>query len=339
MSEATIYDVARLAGVSKTTVSRVIAGSDAVVEKTRKKVEEAMIELQYTPSMAAQVLSAGKSNVVGVIVPDSSEYFFSQMLKGIYLEMEKNHMVVIQLNSYHDPERESNALQTIAHYRVRGLIMTPVQENYSNQQIKKRLDESMRLLSAPVVFVDRSIEDKAVDRVLFDNYRGGYLAAEKMVADNIAKIGMLVVDTDLQLGKDRYDGFIDGLKAHGLEPEPDCVFTAQGQIAIEEVARISNILLDKLAPGGAVYLSNGFLSKIFLREVLNRGLVLGEDIRCAAFDRIELLETFTKLPFHYIERSEAEMGRLAAQMLMERIQGLSIPDRKCIIPAKGYDNL
>lgn len=339
MSEATIYDVARLAGVSKSTVSRVIAGSDAVVEKTRKKVEKAMMELQYTPSMAAQTLSVGKSNVIGVIVPDSSEYFFSQLLKGIFLEMEKHNMVVIQLNSYHDPERESHALQTIAHYRVRGLIITPAQEKYCNAQIKKQLDESMRLLSAPIVFVDRSIEDKPKDRVLFDNYQGGYLAAERIAAEKITKIGMLVVDTDLQLGKDRYEGFLDGLKAHGMTPEPDCVFTARGQISVEEVARISNVLLDKLTPGGVVYLSNGFLSKIFLREVLNRGLVLGQDIMCTAFDRIELLETFTKLPFCYIDRSEADMGRIAAQMLMERIEGLSIPDRCCIIPAKLYENV
>lgn len=338
MEEATIFDVARVAGVSKTTVSRVINNSDAVTEKTREKVKKVMAELKYTPSAAARTLSLKRSNVIGVIFPDSSEYFFGQMLKGIIKEADKHSMVVVQCNSYHDQKLEAHALEMIAQQRVRGLVITPVCDYYNKREPNPGLKNALMTLNVPVVFVDRSIRSLAKDSVLFDNYRGGFLAAEKFAANGIKKIGAIVADKNLRLGDDRLRGFMDGLSKYHLTVDPECLFSSNGPIDSEEVSRLSRILLDRLAPGGGIFLSNGFLSKFFLREVFARNLVLGKEIHCIAFDRIELLDTFTNLSFSYIDRSEEEMGKYAAQMLLERINGMDCPVRKYIIPAKIHVN-
>jgi len=339
MAEATIFDVARLAGVSKSTVSRVINGSQAVTDETREKIEKAMEELRYTPSAAARTLSSKQTNVIGVIFPDSSEYFFGQLLKGIIQEADAHSMVVMQCNSYHDPEKEGRALKMLAQQRIRGLIITPTLEKYENPEYRQQVVDMLKSFNVPIVFVDRCIIGLAKDGVMFDNYQGGFLAGKTIAAARPKNVGAIVVDTALTLGRDRLRGFKDGLAVCGAEADQGNIFTSKSQMSEEEILHVSRKLLDKLVPGGAVFMSNGFVSKIFLREVNGRKLKLGEDIHCVAFDRIELLETYTDLAFQYIDRSEREMGRCAAKMLLQRIAGEAGPEKQYVISAKLHNNI
>jgi LacI family transcriptional regulator, sucrose operon repressor len=165
-----IRDVAKKAGVSVTTVSRVINNKGYISNETRKKVEKAMKEINYTPNPIARALQRGESSIIGVIVPDSNHPFFSELIKFIEIYANEQNYKVMICNSLENPEIEAQYINMLLQNRVDGIIMCS--ETIGIKEYKE--------INLPIVSFDRVISDN-FPYVGSDNFRGGELATEHLI--------------------------------------------------------------------------------------------------------------------------------------------------------------
>lgn len=332
MAKKTIFDIAKEANVSTATVSRVINGNGSVKEKTKKKVMAIIDKYGFVPSTAARALSNRQSNAIGVLIPNPSEYFFSRILDGISSITDKNDYILIFCNTENSPNKELAAIQMLANQQVAGLIITPsMDDDYNNKN--SALVAELKELDIPVVFVDRSLDKSIGDAVLFNNYQGAHMATNKLIETCGNKIAAIIPDQKLQLGVQRFLGYCDALSQHNIHYHKKYTILNDYPLSIEEAYQISKNFLGDLPKGSGVFLSNGTVSKGFLKALWETPLKLGEDIVCVAFDKLELFD-YMKLDFCYIDRSEFEMGQLATQMLFERIGNHISFNREYFISAK-----
>ncbi|MDO4275803.1 MAG: LacI family DNA-binding transcriptional regulator [Eubacteriales bacterium] len=332
MSNVTIVDIAKEANVSIATVSRVLNNNGRVSDKTKKRILDIIKKRGYVPSVAARALSSQHSRAIGVLIPNPTAYFFSRILDGVSSVADKNNYVLIFCNTENSPAKELNAIQMLANQHVAGLIITPAIDQ-EHQSENTALLEALEELRIPVVFVDRKLNNAAGDAVLFNNYQGAFIATEALIQSGCKNIGAIIPDQKLQLGIQRYRGYSDAIAQHHPSNPSDYTLTVDYSLSINDAYQLSKKLLKKLPKGSGVLLSNGTVSKGFLKALWETPLILGEDIVCVGFDKLELLD-YMKINFNYVDRSEIEMGQLAAEMLLERINNDLFISREYIIPAK-----
>ena len=171
--EANIYEIAREAGVSIATVSRVINHSNAVSEKSYRRVMDAVRKFNYVPNSTARSLSTSTSTSIGVVIPDINNPFFSLLLEGITRVADERGYHVLLFNTAENTDREHQVLQTMREHRLRGIIITPVSEQ--DPDTMKRL-HNFETLGIPVVLLDREVDSQFFDRVVTDDERGVYAA-------------------------------------------------------------------------------------------------------------------------------------------------------------------
>lgn len=204
---AGIKDVAKKAGVSVTTVSRVMNNRGYIGEETRKKVEEAIKALDYSPNQIARSLLSNQSHLIGLIVPEIRHPFFSEMMHWVeYYASLKNYKIII-CNSVNDKEKEQGYLQMLKEHRADGVIMcshTLDTEVYQN-------------LTIPIVSFDRIISTK-IPYVASDNYHGGEIATHHLIEQGCKKLLHISGPLDFEmLSNRRFDAFQMTANRHDIE--------------------------------------------------------------------------------------------------------------------------
>ena len=187
MKEVTISDIAKKAGVAKSTVSRVINEKGYVKEATRVKIEKIMQELSYTPSATARSLSMQKSSVVGVIFPEMDNPFFAKIIQSINVVLSQNELTMMLYFTANKVEEDIKALNTIRHQRVCGLIYTPAIE-YENEDKKETIMQVLSGIGTPVVLLDRTIPETPYDGVYSNNFEGAYSASSLPMARQASSV-------------------------------------------------------------------------------------------------------------------------------------------------------
>lgn len=329
MNNVTINDIAKKAGVAKSTVSRVINGGVNVSEETRKLVQQVIDETKYQPSAVARGLSTNESNVIGVIVPDSASLFWGQVLEGISEVAEKNDFTVLFCNMDNNPQRELQALQRMRGQRVGGLLITP-SVSYESPKERRTFLQALDALDCPVVFIDRALKNSRWDGVYFDNYNGAYIATEALTQKGCTRIGAIISDNALELGHQRREGFLQALQDAGLMVQEECTYYSDYKISLLDSYHIARQWIKEKTLPQAIFLSNGMIANGFFKAMLEYGLLPGRDIICMGFDYVEVLDILN-LDYSYLDRDAANMGRIAAKMLFEQSDS---GRREHIIPAK-----
>ncbi|WP_434362744.1 substrate-binding domain-containing protein [Parasalinivibrio latis] len=207
---ATIKDVARIAGVSVATVSRVINKSPKASRASIASVEAAMAEVGYRPNAAARALVSQSSNIIGVTVADVSDPFFGQMVKSIddCVRPMGKHLLIG--NGYHDAKNEKEAIELLINNRVDGLVVHA--KGLSDEQLIAFAKEQPAM-----VLINRRIDAISSRCVSLDNYRGAYLATEHLIKNGHTKIGYICSDHDIEDSRSRCQGYRDAMKANNLE--------------------------------------------------------------------------------------------------------------------------
>lgn len=329
MSNVTINDIAKRAGVAKSTVSRVLNGGVNVSEETRSLIQKTIDEMNYRPSAVARGLSTNASNVIGVIVPDSASLFWGQVLEGISEIAEKNGVTVLFCSSNNSWQRELQALQKMHGQRIEGLLITP-SVDYDTPDQRRKFLQSLDELGCPVVFIDRIIKTARWDGVYFDNYNGAYIATEALSQMGCTKIGAIISDIALQLGSQRKDGFLQALQDAELDMQESCTYFSNYKISLQDSYHLAKQWIENKTVPEAIFLSNGMIANGFFKALLEHGLLPGRDIVCMGFDYVEVLDILN-LDYSYLDRDAVNMGRIAAKMLFEQSEG---GRREHIIPAK-----
>lgn len=326
----TIREVAEIAGVSKSTVSRVLNDNGYVSESTRKKVEEVISRCNYSPSAVAVNLSKRGTNTIGVLIPEFDNTFFGEILKGITEISDQKDLSIICCDTANDVMKEDRALLILEQQRVRGLIITPARE-YSAPEDVTRLRERFNRLRIPIVVVDRHLEKIRLDGVFYENFESGYIAASELIKAGNRKLGIITGDLRLRIARDRYHGFLHAIEDAQLELNRQ--FILEGDFSVDTAYKLARQMFESGTMPEGIVTCNTFTSLAFLKAARECDVGIGKDIAVIGIDHIQVVDILG-YNFSCVTRDVHEMGRVAMRMLCDRIENETAQRTIHMIPCK-----
>ncbi|AWV34594.1 LacI family DNA-binding transcriptional regulator [Paenibacillus odorifer] len=311
----TIKDVAKIAGVSVATVSRVINESGYVNIDTRKKVEAAIKEMNYTPNEVARSLYKRKSKLIGLLLPDITNPFFPQLARGIEDRMQEQGYRIIFGNSDENEDKEMDYIQTFIQNNVIGMISStnfPESDVYSNLKI-------------PVVFLDRTSND--CPSVYADGKKGGRLAAQEIIARGSKKITVIQGPAHIKPAQDRFLGAIEVLNEMGISY--NVIETSSFSHTVAEQWAVE--LFDKYIDTDGVIASNDIVATAVIHEAHRLGKRVPQDLQIIGFDDIPLSSLLSPA-LSTIRQPAHDMGREAAGLLIKLIEQDKVEEKIIQLP-------
>ncbi|WP_285316494.1 LacI family DNA-binding transcriptional regulator [Stenotrophomonas maltophilia group sp. Smal35] len=313
-----INDVARVAGVSKSTVSRVLGGGP-VSQAVRGRVEAAIRQTGYHPNLQARRLRARHTGIIGLIVADIRNPFFTALIRAVEEVAYREGLRVTLCNTDEDPEREALYLQLMHEERISGLIFAPTRTTVG------RLERLA--LDYPTVLVDRAAPGGSIDSVVLDNPAAMAGLVEHLVARGYSRIGGLFGSTSTTAAE-RRDGYLAAMRTHGLQPD----YREVEPTAEAAIATLDQWLADPSRPE-ALVASNSLLLMGALKAARSAGLAIPDALALAGFDN----ERWTELVepgITVIEQPVEEMGRAAMSLLLERLRAPELPVRRLVMTGR-----
>lgn len=316
----TIRDVARHAQVSVTTVSHVVNATRFVSEVARERVQRAIDELGYVPSALARSLKSNRTHTVGMMIPNSSNPYFAEIIRGIEDTCYGAGFNVILCNSDDDPHKQSTYVRLLSEKQVDGLIVL------SSGSDSELLD-TLRAARMPQVVVDREIDDLAADLVEVNHEAGGSLATRHLLALGHRRIACIAGPQGLSSARQRVQGYRAALADAGL-PLGDARQAATDEALVRSGDFTSAgghaAMLALLPPDDrkhwptAVFASNDLMAIGAVCAAASRGLRIPQDLSVVGFDDIALA-AYCNPPLTTIAQPKHETGELAARLLLQRI--------------------
>ncbi len=315
----TMTDVATAAGVSLKTVSRVVNGEPGVRPETATLVLDAIAELGFRRNDMARALRRGqRSRTLGLVIEDVSNPFYSAITRGVEEVARRRGMLVIAGSSDEDPERERELVQLLWERRVDGLLVVPagVDHRYLLPEVR---------LGTPTVFIDRPPGLIEADVVLLDNVGGARQAVEHLVEHGHERIAMVGDESDIFTTVERLRGYREALAWAGIAADESLVRlgahnTAAAQRAVEQ-------LLSLPKPPTAFFTGNNRITVGALRALAPRN----GSIALVGFDDLELAELLAR-PTTVAAYDAAALGRMAAELLAQRLGGDTSPAQRIVLP-------
>jgi DNA-binding LacI/PurR family transcriptional regulator len=310
-----IKDVARRAGVSSATVSRVLSNKPHVSDEVRQRILAAMEELDYQPSRVARSLRVQRSRIIGLIISDIQNPFFNTLARAVEDVAYAHQYAVFLCNSDEDIDKEKLYIELMQAERVAGVMISPTHERDTPCQ---------KLIKAgiPMVIIDRKVADLDVDTVVVDNITGAFELVSHLIGDGHSRIGAVLGTPAATTGRERYEGYEQALTAYKLPILPNLVRTG---IPKESVGyRLTHELLDLPDPPRALFTGNDLLTTGALKAIHERGLRIPDDIALGAFDELEWM-SLVQPPLTVVAQPTYDIGRTAADLLLKRIQGREDP--------------
>ncbi|WJH34676.1 LacI family DNA-binding transcriptional regulator [Paenibacillus aurantius] len=313
---ATIHDIARLAGVSSATVSRVLSNSGYPVSaKLREKILRTAKEVHYVPNLLGKQLKTNINTTIGVIVPSITNPFYSSVLLGIEETARKNNYNVLLCNSMHDPVLEETYLRTTFEKQIRGLILSSITED------KKAIQDYIRM-GQRIIAIDQKIDDAGISQVEFDYHKGGLLATRHLIANGHRRIAFVTAPLDRPSRIGIHSGYLEAMREAGLEllvKETARDHKYDGIYEFENGKALTSMLLEEEDKPTAVFACNDMTAFGVIHQLDASGFRVPDDISVIGFDGIDFGE-IVRPALTTIKQPNAEMGRLACSMLMEAMQ-------------------
>jgi Transcriptional regulators len=331
----TIKDIARLAGVSITTVSKVINRKDHdISEATKKRVLDIIHEYNYRPNALASGLITKKTGTIGLLVPDITNAFFSEVVLGVEEYAGNSGFNVILCNTNDNQEKETEYLSVLRDKRVDGIIfISTVVSNHDG--IINLADNGM-----PLVVVDRPIDNERIQVVHLDNELGGKMATRHLIDHNHRKIGCITGPLHNKSARDRYQGYVKALQEAGIPFEPQYVY--EGDYRIDGGVNGARALLEQQVT--AIFSCNDMMACGVYEVAHQLGLDIPGDLSIVGYDDIFLCDILST-PLTSVNQPAYEMGKVSASILIDMINGVpqkedrvelksSLHIRKSVAPPK-----
>lgn len=305
----TLDEVARLAGVGTTTVSRVINGGERVSAKTLNKVRQVIEELGYRPNQAARVLKGDRTKTIGLIIPSMADPFFAACAEAVQTIARANDSLLIVTTSQNDPHAVIENLNVLVSHRVDGLLIVPASER------SQALSALVGRIGVPVVAFDRPIADGAFSSVVTNGMQGAMEGTQHLIEHGCRKIACLTGESTLYTIQQRMRGYRAAMSAAGL---PATVNTSVRDYKSAEYA-IESLLAGPNRPDALFTLKNS--TTTFAFEVLQKLRIdVPKQIALLGFDDFDLAATL-RPAISVVAQPVEEIGRAAAEMLFEQMPG------------------
>jgi DNA-binding LacI/PurR family transcriptional regulator len=305
---STVQEVAKHAGVSTATVSRVLNDLPNVTPEVRARVRASMLALNFRPNRVARSLRTKGTQVIGLIISDIQNLFYVSIARGIEDVASRNGYSLFLCNTDEDPERERLYLETMHDEHVAGIILASTSETGHDLKLFD---------SIPVVALDRLIKDASCDAVLTDNVGGAKQAVQHLLSLGHRRIGIIRGQQQITTSIERQLGYEQALQEFGLAIDPDLIRYA-------DLRRISDghqqtfDLLKLPDPPTAIFSTGTIFTIGVLSAIREMGLCVPQDVALVAFDEIPWGELLNP-PLTTVPQPTYELGKTAAEMLMARL--------------------
>jgi len=308
---STIKDVALHARVSVATVSHVVNDTRFVSEATRLRVQQAIEELRYVPSALARSLKSNRTHTVGMMIPNNSNPYFAEIIRGIEDTCYAAGFNVILCNSDDEPLKQSTYVRLLSEKQVDGLIVL------SSGSDAELLD-TLRAATMPQVVVDREIDDLAADLVEVNHEAGGFLATQHLLQLGHRRIACICGPQTLSSARQRVQGYRRALHDAGLAMDDSLLRAGDFTSAGGHAAMCSLLDASSSDRPSAVFASNDLMAIGAICAAAAAGLSIPKDLSVIGFDDIALA-AYSNPPLSSIAQPKHQTGELAAQLLLQRI--------------------
>jgi LacI family transcriptional regulator len=320
---AKIRDVAEAAGVSPATVSRVLNGNVEVREDLRIRVRDAVAALGYRPNGLARSLRTRATMVLGVVISDITNPFFTAMVRGIEDVAQKTGYSVVLANSDEDLEKEQRYLEVAAAEQMAGVVLSPASSRRTDTSILEQYN-------IPLVTVDRRLSSREVDSVTINNHLAARQATEHLASQGCRRIAFVSGPSTTTTGERRLAGYRAALRSAGLDTGPDLVKRADFRVEGGYHATLE-LLSGRRQPDGLL-VSNNLMALGSLRALQEKGVNIPDDIAFASFDGISWARTL-RPTLTVVEQPTYEIGRRAAELVLARVADAEGPAQRVVLPA------
>ena len=309
MTKHTMRDVARLAGVSVATVSAVINGTAIVSDGRSKKVRDAMEALDYYPDQVARSLKVGRTDVIGMVVPDITNIFFPQVIRAVEDAARGQGYSVILCDANEDPEEERRHLNTLFSRRVDGVLIACSDPSAGYEHLMRR--------RFPIVFVDRIPRGLTHGGVSTDNVEAGFRATNHLIELGHERIAFITGQLGLSPHYGRLEGFRNAMQARGLAIREE--YLRVGDLQTETGRRLGVELLSLNPRPTAIISSNNKMLLGLMGAIVELGIPCPGGVSMVGFDDSVWTEHFAP-GLTVIAQPAHEIGSAAFKMLLSRMR-------------------
>ncbi|WP_426709484.1 LacI family DNA-binding transcriptional regulator [Cetobacterium sp. SF1] len=273
----TMKEIAKALGLSVATVSRAINDKENVTPETKKRVKEFTDKIMYTPNAAAQKLASNHEKTIGLLVPNFSNPFFSELVDELCKKLYGKGYKVILYNSNNNWNLEREAIREMLSARVNGTVAILTQSLYEENPLM-----AFEGLNIPSILLDREMYFYKGAGIFLDNKAGSYEITKKLIEKGNRDIIFISGNLDLKTAKDRFEGYKEALREYEIPFKEENIF--YGDFSLESGIEIGKKLLDKNIE--TIYAANNMMLMGILRILKN----MRKNIQLACFDKISLLE-------------------------------------------------
>jgi len=318
-------DVARAAGVSAATVSRVLAGVDgATSDRTAATVRQTARDLGYVVNAVAASLRSQQTRSVGLVMADVGNPFFGQLASGVENTLSEAGYSVILVNTNNSVEQEQRLIRLLIEKRVDAMIVATSAR--TGEHIREAIDVGMR-----VVLVDSELPDLRTDSVTIDNVAAARSAVEHLLDLGHTEIGIITGQLEAAFDLGRLEGYQNALQSRGIRPNPH--FCVRGGLTVDGGRHAAAQLLSLAQRPTALFVTNNLMTIGTLVSISETGLSLPQDISIIGFDDMDWYR-IAKPGVTAVHQPAYDMGRIAAGRLLDRIAGKSSKSKRQLLNAE-----
>lgn len=309
----TIRDIARKANVSAATVSRVLNNNGYVKQEKRKQIEAIIQETGYGTGEFGNNVPKGRPHIIAVLVPDVTDPFYGEILKGVFNYTRDKNLNVMVFDSNNKEEKELEILQGMSRQQCEGVIFSPsnLTGNLSHRHI-----QIIEELQIPVVAVGRDIKCSRIDNVFMEEEAGAFDAVNLLIRNGHRNIGILCGEQNITYMQKRYQGYEEALISCDLKINKK--YIQFGKRMIDSAYEMTQRMMEAVPPPTAVFSTDPMYTLGFVQYILNHNLIIGKDIAIVAFGDIDVLSTL-KFNITSVIKSTMEMGEYSAETLLRRL--------------------
>jgi LacI family transcriptional regulator, repressor for deo operon, udp, cdd, tsx, nupC, and nupG len=318
--QSNIKEVARAAKVSVATVSRTLAMPDVVAPDTRLRVHDAVRRLGYAPNAQARNLRTARTNVIVALVPDISNPFFAEVIRGIEQVAHQSRYSVLLGDTQYNRDREQVYADLLGTRQADGLIT-----------LLPHIPKITAVGRLPIVNACEYVKDRSITSVYVDNVAAAQEATEYLVTLGHRAIAFITGPMNSPISVDRDQGYEKALTHAGIKRNRR--LTAEGDFSAESGIRAIESLFARAERFTAVFCSNDEMALGALRAIKSRGLRVPQDVSVVGFDDIRFAR-YSDPPLTTVAQPMGDLGREAMSMLIEILTGADVPPRKRILPTQ-----
>ncbi len=310
MSYVTLQDIAKKAGLSKTTISRALNDKPDVSPETKDRILRIAKDLGYTPNLLAKSLRSRKSKTMGIIIADISNPFFASVAKVVEDAARKKGYSIILCNTDEEYEEEQEAIQTLLEKRVDGILIAPVQTKDQNiVELKRR--------KIPFVLLGRHFDILEADYVITDDIQGAFSATKYLIKKGHKKILFVNGPLHISSAKERLAGYKRAFLENGIRYEDKLV--RSGAVRMEDGYRIMKEILDNKDNITAVFAYSDLVAFGAMKALREANLKIPEQIAVVGYDDIEFASSL-EIPLTTVCIPKRQLGKEAVRVLDDKIK-------------------